>query len=66
VLFLDGGSAFEEQLPQFGDAWQFGAGTGIRYLTPVGPIRFDVGVPIDRREGIDDAWQLYISIGQAF
>lgn len=66
VLFLDGGSAFEEELPQFGDAWQYGTGAGIRYLTPVGPIRVDVGVPIDKRDGIDDAWQLYISIGQAF
>jgi translocation and assembly module TamA len=66
VVFLDGGSAFEESIPQFGDAWQFGTGAGIRYLTPVGPIRFDVGVPVDRRDEIDDAWQLYISIGQAF
>lgn len=66
VLFLDGGSAFESELPEFGDAWQFGTGAGIRYLTPVGPIRVDVGVPIDRRDNIDDAWQLYISIGQAF
>jgi translocation and assembly module TamA len=66
VVFLDGGSAFEESVPQFGDAWQFGTGVGVRYLTPVGPIRFDVGVPVDKREDVDDSWQLYISIGQAF
>jgi translocation and assembly module TamA len=66
VLFLDGGSAFEDEIPEFGSAWQFGTGAGIRYLTPVGPIRVDVGVPVDRRDDIDDAWQLYISIGQAF
>ena len=66
VVFLDGGSAFEESIPQFGDAWQFGTGAGIRYLTPVGPIRLDVGVPVDKRDDVDDAWQLYISIGQAF
>jgi translocation and assembly module TamA len=38
----------------------------VRYLTPVGPIRFDVAVPVDRRKDVDDAYQLYISIGQAF
>lgn len=66
AVFLDGGSAFENELPQFGDAWQFGTGVGLRYLTPVGPIRLDVAVPVDRRKNVDDAWQLYISIGQAF
>lgn len=66
VLFLDGGSAFEPQMPELGEAWQLGTGGGLRYLTPVGPIRVDIGVPVDRRKGIDDAWQLYISIGQAF
>jgi len=66
VIFLDGGSAFEESIPQFGDALQFGTGAGVRYLTPVGPIRLDVGVPVDKRDDVDDSWQLYISIGQAF
>lgn len=66
VVFLDGGSAFEPQTPEFGEAWQFGTGAGVRYISPVGPIRVDVGVPVDKREGIDDSWQLYISIGQAF
>jgi translocation and assembly module TamA len=66
VIFLDGGAAFEDEVPQVGDAWQFGTGAGIRYLTPVGPIRVDVAVPVDRRDDVDDAWQLYISIGQAF
>lgn len=66
VIFLDGGSAFKSSIPDFSDDWQFGTGAGIRYLTPVGPIRLDVAVPVDRRDGVDDAWQLYISIGQAF
>ncbi|MCB9968529.1 MAG: outer membrane protein assembly factor [Geminicoccaceae bacterium] len=66
VVFLDGGSAFEPQTPELNEAWQFGTGAGVRYISPVGPIRADVGVPVDRRKGIDDAWQLYISIGQAF
>lgn len=66
VVFLDGGSAFKSSIPEFSNDWQFGTGAGIRYLTPVGPIRLDVGVPVDKRDDVDDAWQLYISIGQAF
>ena len=33
--------------------------------TPIGPLRLDVAVPLNRRD-VDDAFQLYISIGQAF
>jgi translocation and assembly module TamA len=44
---------------------RYGAGVGLRYHTDFGPIRFDVAVPLDRREA-DNAFELYISIGQAF
>lgn len=66
VLFVDGGSAFEEQVPDFSESFRWGTGGGFRYFSPVGPLRFDVGVPLNRRVGIDDSWQFYISIGQAF
>ncbi|MFC1822639.1 autotransporter assembly complex family protein [Thermodesulfobacteriota bacterium] len=66
VTFLDGGNAFESVFPDFEEDLQWGAGLGLRYFTPVGPLRLDVGVPINRRDGIDDAFQIYISIGQAF
>lgn len=66
AAFVDGGSAFESSLPDFGDSVKFGAGVGLRYFTPLGPLRFDVAVPLQRREGIDDLFQIYLSIGQAF
>ncbi len=66
VAFLDGGYAYPEELPSFGQNLLWGTGLGLRYLTDFAPIRFDIAVPLDRREGIDDAFQLYISIGQAF
>jgi translocation and assembly module TamA len=44
----------------------WGAGVGLRYYTPIGPIRLDVAFPLEKREDIDDSFQIYISIGQAF
>jgi len=66
AAFLDGGSAFEDAWPQINGDILWGAGMGLRYHTPIGPLRLDVGIPLDRREGIDDAFQVYISLGQAF
>ncbi|MFB3788535.1 MAG: autotransporter assembly complex family protein [bacterium] len=66
VAFLDGGSAFEPQIPDFSQSLLWGAGVGLRYYTPIGPVRLDVGFPLNRRDGIDDAFQIYVSVGQAF
>lgn len=66
VPFLDGGSAFSDALPPYGEMMRFGAGLGFRVYTPIGPIRLDLAVPLQRRENIDEIGQFYISIGQAF
>lgn len=66
VTFLDGGSAFSSTFPDSNDDLLWAAGLGFRYFTPIGPLRLDVGFPLDRRKDIDDAFQIYVSIGQAF
>ena len=66
VGFVDGGTAFKSTFPDFGRDPRWGAGLGLRYFTPIGPLRLDVAVPLNRRDEVDDAFQLYISIGQAF
>lgn len=66
VAFVDGGGAFEAAWPDFGSDIQYGAGLGLRYYTPLGPMRFDVAVPLNKRDEIDDAFQIYLSIGHAF
>ncbi len=44
--------------------WHAGAGVGIRYDTPIGPLRLDVGLPVRGDTGRGP--QLYLGIGQAF
>jgi translocation and assembly module TamA len=66
VAFIDGGSAFESAFPDFGETLQWGGGLGFRYFTAIGPLRLDVGIPINRRARIDDSFRIYVSIGQAF
>lgn len=64
VPFLDFGSISRTSAPDFSDI-RIGAGLGLRYKTPFGPLRLDVGVPLDRRKG-EDAWAVYAGIGQSF
>ena len=65
VAFVDGGGAFEGAMPGNGGDWFVGAGLGVRYYSPIGPVRLDVAAPINAREG-EPGVQVYISIGQAF
>jgi len=66
AVFVDGGNVFEESYPDEFTEFKWGAGAGLRYFTPVGPLRFDIAFPLNRRRGIDDDFQFYISLGQAF
>lgn len=64
VVFLDAGAIGFQETPNFNNL-RYGAGFGVRYRLPFGPVRADVAFPLDKREG-DSDFQLYISIGQAF
>lgn len=66
VAFIDGGYAFADASPKLNAELLWGAGLGLRYYTSFAPIRFDIGVPLNQRAQIDDSFQVYISIGQAF
>ena len=66
VAFVDAGSAYPDYLPNFAlFAPRVGAGAGIRYYTDFGPVRLDVGLPLNRRDG-DPPFGIYVSLGQSF
>ena len=73
VLFIDGGNAWagpwEAKLREL----RWAAGTGIRYDTPIGPVRFDLGIQLNPIDGLviegnpeERKWRVHFSIGQAF
>lgn len=64
VPFLDMGSAFASEAPDF-DEMKYAAGLGIRYYTAIGPLRLDVAFPLN--PGPDDGkYGIYVSLGQSF
>lgn len=65
VPFVDAGSAYTESWPDFSEPLKVGVGLGLRYFTPIGPLRLDVATPLTK-EPHDGAVAAYLSIGQAF
>ena len=71
VSFIEGGTVKTDRMPSFSKKVLWGAGFGFRYYSPLGPIRADIAFPLERRKDmngkrIDSAFQLYLSVGQAF
>ncbi|MES2158336.1 MAG: BamA/TamA family outer membrane protein [Pseudomonadota bacterium] len=64
VPFVDAGNISTSFLPRFRDL-RIGTGLGLRYYSNFGPIRIDVGTPINPQSG-DPKVAVYVSLGQAF
>ncbi len=60
AAFVDTGDAFDAWGP---DDLNTGAGLGVRWISPVGPIRLDIAHPFDDE---DNAWRLHFAIGPEF
>jgi outer membrane protein insertion porin family len=66
VVFYDGGNVYSAiSLPNFVNNYSNTVGIGLRYSTPIGPIRIDVGRNLNPVSGISPT-QYYITLGQAF
>jgi len=66
VPFFDMGNVYLEQLPKWSGKWRKSLGIGLRYFSLFGPLRLDVAFPLNRREGIDPHWWIFVSLGQTF
>ncbi|GHC26868.1 autotransporter assembly complex protein TamA [Aidingimonas halophila] len=60
AAFTDTGNAFDSWWP---DTLNTGAGLGVRWISPVGPIRLDIAHPFDDE---DDSWRIHFAIGPEF
>jgi translocation and assembly module TamA len=75
AVFMDAGQVSQKVNP-LDSTLRFGAGAGVRYYTPIGPLRVDFGIPINREHAFNaaegkvtatgDAFELYIGLGQSF
>ena len=73
VLFVDGGNAWEGPWEVQMSELRWAAGPGIRYDTPIGPMRIDLGIQLNPISGLvlegnpeRRKWRVHFSIGQAF
>lgn len=64
VAFFDAGQVWESSR-DFGTGLAKSVGLGVRALTPLGVLRLDGAVPLDRREG-DPSWRVTFGFGNVF
>ena len=65
VAFIDVGNVWADWRDIDPGQAKVGAGVGIRYLSPLGPLRFEIGWKLDR-EPEEDSWVATFSVGNPF
>lgn len=66
AVFFDSGMVTEEVVDLDDSTLRSGAGAGLRLTTPVGPVRLDVGYPLDPAPGQRRDFRVYVTVGHAF
>ena len=65
ATFLDAGNVWETSNAFDVNDLRYGAGLGLRIVTPIGPMRFDIGYKLDRETG-ERRREAHLGIGAAF
>jgi outer membrane protein insertion porin family len=65
VVFVDGGNVWSDAAALDLRELKWGAGLGVRYLSPIGPLRAEVAWKLDRLPG-ESAYEFHISFGNPF
>jgi translocation and assembly module TamA len=58
AVFVDVGDAFRDKF-----SLNVGAGVGVRWKSPLGPIRIDVGFPVQTDLPLENGWRLHVLLG---
>jgi outer membrane protein assembly complex protein YaeT len=66
VAFVDAGNVYPKIANLDPGNLYYGAGCGVRYRTPVGPVGIDIAFPLRGIQQKQDGFQVYFSIGQTF
>ena len=65
VLFFDAGNAYGFGTDFDPTNLRLGAGVGVRFFSPLGPLRLDLGYNIDREPG-EKEYQVHFTVGSPF
>ena len=66
AVFFDVGNVYED-ISDFGEGGVFsGTGVGVRVKTPIGPVKLDMGYPLDDVPGENKKVRFYFSVSQGF
>ena len=64
ISFMDWGTTYEKQFPDFTTKLLWGVGAGMRYRTKYGTLYLDIASPVDRRGKIDNPVEVYAGVKQ--
>lgn len=65
AFFADAGNVFNDNQDMAFDDLLYDYGVGLRWMSPMGPLRFEMAYPVDPRED-DDSQQFIFSMGTIF